>query len=127
MTMTKINTGGKDFAPTPQLKLTEKKGNFIKGVLKKKIQDSTYPDKLNFFITVKDLEGETVIWDKEARVERPLDATVGGDVFVKGFTQLSKALAQVAEGTYIEVVYTGKGTAQKGRRAPYLVDVSVEA
>lgn len=125
--LTKVNTGGKEFAPTPRLMLTEKPGNYIKGVLKRKIKDSTYPDKLNFFITVKDLEGSTVVWDREAKVEKPLDATVGGDVFVKGFTQLQKALQDIPEGTYVEVIYTGKGAAKKGQRAPYLVDVQVEA
>lgn len=122
----KVNTSNTAFSPTAQLKLTDKVGNFIKGTLKKKVKDGTYPDKTNYFITVSDLEGNTVIWDKENKVEREFGVEVGGDVFLKGFTTLSKALADVVEGTYIEVTYTGKGTAARGRRAPYLVDVSVD-
>lgn len=124
--LTTVNTSNTAFPPTAQLKLTDKVGNFIKGTLKKKVKDSAYPDKTNYFITVSDLEGNTVVWDKENKVERELGVNVGEDVFLKGFTVLSKALADVAEGTYIEVTYTGKGIAAKGRRAPYLVDVSVD-
>lgn len=124
--MTKVNTGQKEFAPTPQLKLTEEEGNFIKGILKKKLKDGTYANKFNYFITVKDLKGTTIVWDKETKTELPLDAIIGGDVFVRGFTQLQKGLAGVAEGQYVEITYTGKGVAKKGQKAPFLVDVRVE-
>lgn len=124
--LTKVETSNQEFAPTAQLKLTETIGNFIKGTLKKKLKDRTYPDKTNYFITVSDLEGNTIVWDKVIKEEKPLDVKVGDDVFLKGFTALSRALADVAEGTYIEITYIGKATAAKGRKAAYLVDVSVD-
>ena len=124
--LTKVETGNKLFPPTAQLKLTETEGNYIKGVLKKKVKDSTYPNKTNYFITVRDLEGTTVLWDKEAKTERHCDVSVDDDVFVKGFTTLERALVDVVEGTYIEVTYTGKSTPAKGRKPAYLVDVSVD-
>ena len=122
----KINTSNTVFAPTATLLLTESIGNFVKGVLKKKMDDKTYPNKQNYFITVQDLEGSTVIWNRDAKEEVKFDVKVGDDVFVKGFTVLSKALREVAEGTYIEITYLGKGKAKKGQKAPHLVDVSVD-
>lgn len=122
----KVNTNKKEFPPTPQLLLTEKEGNFINGVLKRKLKDSTYPKKENYFITVTDLEGATIIWDKETKSERPQNANVGEDVFVRGFTTLKDALVGVPEGTYVEIKYVGKGEAKKGQKPPFLVEVGVE-
>jgi len=122
----KVNTSNTTFAPTAKLLLTQKEGNFVKGTLKKKLDDKDYPGKQNYFITVQDLEGSTVIWNKDTQTEVNLDVKVGDDVYVRGFTTLSKALADVAEGTYVEIEYTGKGRAKKGQRAAYLVNVSVD-
>lgn len=115
-----------EFPPTANLKLTEKEGNYIKGVLKKVIQDKTYPKKKIYLVTVNDLEGNTVLWDKKHAKEIDTNVNVGDNVFIQGTTVLQSLLADVVEGTVIEVIYTGKGVAKRGQKPPYLFDVSVE-
>lgn len=115
-----------EFPPTASLKLTEKEGNYIKGTLKKVIQSKMYPNKKTFLVTVSDLEGTTVLWDKEYKKEVDTNVAVGDDVFIQGTTVLQQLLSDVAEGTNIEVKYIGKGVAKRGQKAPYLFDVSVE-
>lgn len=124
--MVKRETKGTEFPPTATLKLTEKEGNYIKGTLKKVIQSKMYPNKKSFLIKVDDLEGTTMLWDKEHAKEIEANVNVGDNVFIQGTTVLQNLLSDVAEGTAIEVTYTGKGVAKRGQKPPYLFDVSVE-
>lgn len=126
MLVKKESKGTTEFPPTANLKLTEKEGNYIKGILKKVIQSKTYPNKKSYLIQVADLEGTTTLWDKERKKEVDLNVNIGDNVFIQGTTVLQSLLSDVAEGTYIEVAYTGKGVAKRGQKAPYLFDVSVE-
>lgn len=125
--MVKKEVKGTEFPPTATLKLTEKEGNYIKGTLQRAIQSKTYPNKKSYLIKVNDLEGNTVLWDKEHKKEVDTNVNVGDNVFIQGTTVLQQLLSDVADGTAIEVTYIGTGKAKRGQRPPYLFDVSVEA
>ena len=75
-------------------------------------------------IKVENLEGKTVIWNKETKSEEELDVRVGDSVFLKGTTYLDLQLKQVADGSDITVTYVGKGQAKKGQKAPFKYDVA---
>lgn len=129
--MSKKIVANTDLKPSPTAKLTEREGTRIIGTLKKKLQSTLFEGKMSYLITAEDTDARTVLWDKEQKAEVEVDIEQGDAVFVQGTTALDRQLAQVAEGSRVEIIYTGKGTASKrGRKPPYLFDVidhSVEA
>lgn len=108
-----------DFKPSATLKLTEKEGNFISGLLKKRFESNTYPGKYSYLIQVQDLEGHTVVWNKEKKVEEELMVRVGDSIFVKGTTRLDLQLKQVPDNSLVKITYEGKGKAKKGQKPPF--------
>lgn len=119
-----------EYKPSPTAKLTEKVGARILGTLRMRLKNAQFPKKFDYLIQVEDTDVRTVLWDKENKKEIDVDIAVGDSVFVRGFTQLDKGMAQIADGARVEIVYLGLGKKKPGQKPPFLVDItdhSVEA
>jgi hypothetical protein len=117
-----------EFAPTPNLNLTSKKGLQVLGILKRKVESKLFPGSFSYLIKVEETNAPTTLYNKEIKAPEEVDIVPGDSVWLKGTTVLNNAFSVIAEGTKIEVVYTGKGEAKPGRKPAYLFDVfQVEA
>lgn len=117
------STHKKQFAPTPDLNI-RKEGGFVKGVLKKRLESKTYAGKFTYIIQVEDTNGDTELYDKEAKVSKPVDITPGSDVFLKSTSVLQDLLGQVQDGSTVTISYQGERP-NKGRKATILWKVIV--
>lgn len=122
MSKVKIETKG-SMTPLPNVVLTEKEGAHLIGTVKKKVESDLFPGSFSYLIQVADTDAPTRLYDKETQTLNDVDVVVGDLVWLKGTTVLNSALAQVDTDSKVEIIYTGKGEAKKGRKAPYLFDV----
>lgn len=122
MSKVKVETQS-SFAPTPTVYLTENVGSKLTGRLHKRVESQTYPGKLSYLVAVTDTDAPIRLYDKDTKKNNDVDIEAGALVWLKGTTVLSSALEKIEDGSGIEIVYLGKGTAKKGRQAPYLFDV----
>jgi hypothetical protein len=122
MSKVKVETQVKS-EPLPNIVLVEKEGSHLVGVLKKKHESSTFPGNFSYLIEVEDTDAVTRLFDKETQTLNDVDISKEDLVWLKGTTVLNTAFNQIQEGEKVEIVYTGKGEAKKGRKAPYLFDV----
>lgn len=105
---------------SPTLDLRGEIGNFVKGEFLGRFKGKfgKFP-KTSTLIKVEETNGSTTLWDaeKEERVE--VDIEPGDTVFIEESTWLSNIFKDKEKGDKVYVVYTGKGKAAKGRKAPY--------
>ena len=121
--MNKVKIETQDREPTPSVMLRSKEGSKVVGRLHKKIESSTFPGNYSYLISVEETDAPIQLFDKDTESMQDVDIAVGDLAWIKGCVVINKALAQVEEGTRVEIVYTGKGEAKKGRSAPFLFDV----
>lgn len=121
----KISTGSGELKKSPTAYLTEKEGTKIVGTLKGRFEKSNFPGKFSYLIAVEDTDASIRLWNKETKKDEEAEIAVGDRVFINGTTVLQSALEQVKDEERVEIIYTGKGVAKKGRKAPFLFDVTV--
>ena len=123
MSKVKINTQQGDYAPTPTVALTDKIGNKLVGILEKKVESSTYPGQYSYLIEAIETNAPTQIYEKDTDTNTDVEIKSGDMVWLQGTTVLNIAFREIPLTTKVEVVYTGKGEAKKGRKPPYLFDI----
>lgn len=116
---------GSTLKPSPQINLTEKEGSFVRGILKQRFESTVFPGKLSYLVEIEDTNGRAVLWDKANQKEVEVGVVAGDTVFIRDTTMLHAQLEQVKDGEKVEIIYTGKGKAKKGRKAPYFFTVNV--
>lgn len=118
----KVNTSG-EVKRSPNLILNEKVGTFVIGTIKGRIENKTYPGKFSTLLAVEQTDGKTMFYDTEKKEEIEVDIVEGDTAFIRESTMLARALSGMSTGDKVRIVYTGKGKAKKGQRAPFMYDV----
>lgn len=126
MSKEKISTGGTSDVPlkkAPNVVLNKVVGSKLVGTFEGRFENKNFPGKYSSMFSVEETDGSTNLWNKETQQEDEVEIEAGDKVFLQESAVLAKALSKAVKGDKLEIIYTGKGVAKKGQKAPYLYDI----
>ena len=110
---------------SPNLDLRGKVGMYVIGEFIARYESKQFPGKYSSLIKVEDTDGDTTLYNAEQKENVSVDIDAGDSVFLSETTFLATFLSKRASKERIKITYTGKGTAKKGKKAPFMYQMEV--